>query len=64
MDLVFIFVDRLLRKTTFNMETTEIRQNKKTLIPMLALLTVALFGMIYYIYFSHKFDNNNTMKVI
>jgi hypothetical protein len=46
------------------METIEIRQNKKTLIPMLALLTAALFGMTYYIYFSGKFDNNNTMKLL
>ena len=46
------------------METIEIRQNKKTLIPMLALLTAALFGITYYIYFSGKFDNNNTMKIL
>jgi hypothetical protein len=46
------------------METIEIRQNKKILIPMLALLTAALFGMTYYIYFSGKFDNNNTMKIL
>ena len=46
------------------METIEIRQNKKTLIPMLAVLTAALFGMTYYIYFTGKFDNNNTMKVV
>ena len=46
------------------METIEIRQNKKTLIPMLTLLTVALFGMTYYIYFSGKFDNNTTMKIV
>lgn len=46
------------------MEAIEIRQNKKTLIPMLALLTAALFGMTYYIYFSGKFDNNNTMKIL
>jgi hypothetical protein len=46
------------------METIEIRQNKKKLISMLALLTAALFGMTYYIYFSGKFDNNNTMKIL
>lgn len=46
------------------METIEIRQNKKTLIPMLAVLTIALIGMTYYIYFSGKFDNNNTMKIV
>jgi len=46
------------------METTEIRQNKNKLIPMLTLLTLALLGMTYYIYFSGKFDNNNTMKII
>lgn len=31
---------------------------------MLALLTVALFGMTCYIYFSGKFDNNNTKKIV
>ena len=46
------------------METIEIKQNKKTLIPMLALLTAALFGMTYYIYFSSTLDNNNTMKIL
>jgi hypothetical protein len=46
------------------METIEIRQNKKTLIPMLAVLTAALFGMTYYIYFSGKFDHNITMKIL
>lgn len=46
------------------METIEIRQNKKTLVPMLVVLTAALFGMTYYIYFSGKFDNNNTMKIV
>jgi hypothetical protein len=46
------------------METVEIRQNKKTLIPMLVILTLALFGMSYYIYFSGRFDNNNTMKLV
>jgi len=46
------------------METIEIRQNKKTLIPMLTVLTAALFGMTYYIYFSGKFDSNNTMKIV
>jgi hypothetical protein len=46
------------------METIEIRQNKKTLIPMLAVLTATLFGMTYYIYFSGKSDNNNTMKIV
>ena len=46
------------------METTEIRQNKKTLIPMLVLLSVALLGGTYYIYFSGKYDNNVTIKII
>lgn len=46
------------------MEKIEIRQNKKTLIPILALFTAALFAMIYYIYFSGKFDNNNTMRIV
>jgi hypothetical protein len=46
------------------MEKIEIRQNKKKLIPMLALLTAALFGITYYIYFSGKFDNNNTIKIV
>jgi hypothetical protein len=46
------------------METIEIRQNKKTLIPVLVVMAIALFGMTYYIYFSGKFDNNNTMKIL
>jgi hypothetical protein len=46
------------------METTEIRQNKKTLIPMLALLAIGFLAGIYYIYFSGKFDNNRTMKIV
>jgi hypothetical protein len=46
------------------MTIIEIRRNKKTLIPMLAFLTAALLGMTYYIYFSGKFDNNNTMKIV
>jgi hypothetical protein len=46
------------------MQTIEIRQNKKTLIPMLAVLTAALIGMTYYIYFSGTYDNNNTMKIV
>lgn len=46
------------------MDKIEIRQNKKTLIPFLTILLIAFFGMIYYIYFSGKFDNNDTMKVL
>jgi len=46
------------------METIEIRQNKKTLIPMLVILTIALFGIIYYIFLSRKFNNNNTIKLL
>ena len=46
------------------METIEIRQNKKTLIPMICGLGIALVAMTYYIYFSGKFDNNNTMKLL
>ena len=46
------------------MEKIEIRQNKKTLVPMLALLTAALFGTAYYIFFSGKFDNNITVKIL
>jgi hypothetical protein len=46
------------------METIEIRLNKKTLIPMLLLLVIALVGGIYYIYFSGKFDDNNRIKLI
>ncbi len=44
------------------METIEIRQNKKVLIPMLILLTIVFFATNYYIYFSGKFDDNTTMK--
>lgn len=43
------------------MATIEIRQSKKKLIPMLVLLAVGLFVMIYYVFF---LDNNNTMKVL
>ena len=46
------------------MERIEIRQNKKKLIPMLALLTAILFGMTYLIYFSGRFENNNTIKIV
>lgn len=46
------------------MKKIEVRQNKKTLIPMLFLLTIALLGMTYYIFFSGKYDNNNTMKIL
>jgi len=46
------------------METVEIRQNKKTLIPMLVILILALLGMTYYIFLSGKFDNNSTMKLL
>ncbi len=31
---------------------------------MLALLSAVLLGMTYYIYFSGKYDNNNTMKIL
>jgi hypothetical protein len=46
------------------MENIEIRQNKKTVIPMLFVLTIAFLGMNYYIYFSGKFDNNTSMKFL
>ena len=45
-------------------ETIEIRQNKRKLIPMICLLTMALLGMTYYIYFSGKFEDNITMKIL
>ena len=46
------------------MEIIEIRQNKKTVIPMLVLLTATLLGVTYYIYFSGKYDNTNTIKIL
>src|SRR5689334_5933289 len=46
------------------METIEIRHNKKALIQMLSLLTLSLFVFGYYLYFSGKFDNNNTLKIV
>lgn len=46
------------------MATIEIRQSKKKLIPMLALLTAALFGTTYYAFFSGNFDNIKAMKVL
>jgi hypothetical protein len=45
------------------MTKIEIRQNKKRLIPMLVLFAVGLFGATCYVYFSGKFDDNNTMKI-
>jgi uncharacterized membrane protein len=46
------------------METIEIRQNKKTLIPMLIVVAVGLLGMVYYVYISGRFENNITMKMV
>lgn len=46
------------------METIEIRQNKKLVLPMLILLIMVLLGTTYYIYLSGNFDNNNTMKIL
>lgn len=46
------------------METIEIRQNKKTLIPMLVVLTAVLTSIVYYIYFSGMFDNDVTSKIV
>jgi hypothetical protein len=46
------------------METIEIRQNKKALVPMLVILILALLGMTYYTFFPGKFDNNSTMKLV
>lgn len=46
------------------METIEIRQNKKRLIPMLAFMTAALLGMTYYIFLSGKFDGIIIIKAV
>jgi hypothetical protein len=46
------------------METIEIRQNRKTLIPILVLLTAGLIGGTYYIFFWGKFDTSINMKII
>lgn len=46
------------------MHTIEIRQNKKTLIPMLILLTAGLIGMTYHIYFSGNYNDNSIVKLI
>jgi hypothetical protein len=46
------------------METVEIRQNKKILIPMLVILSLALVGTFYYIFLSGKFDHGNIIKLI
>lgn len=46
------------------METIEIRQNKKKLIPMFVMLAAALTGMTYYIYFSGTFEVENTITIL
>jgi hypothetical protein len=46
------------------MQTIEIRQNKKKVIPTLVLLAIVLIAATYYIYFSGEFDNNNAMKIL
>lgn len=46
------------------MENIEIRQNKKTVIPMLVFLIAVNLGMTYYIYFSGKIDNNAYIKLL
>lgn len=53
-----------MHQATLDMETVEIRLNKRRLIPMLVLLTAAFLGMTYYIYFSGKIESSNTMKVL
>jgi hypothetical protein len=45
-------------------ETIKIRHNRKTLIPMLALLTAALLGGLYYSFFYHSTETGTTMKII
>ncbi len=46
------------------METIEIGQNRKALIPMIILLAAGLIGVTYYIYFSGKFENDRTIKIV
>lgn len=43
------------------MESIEIRQNKKTLIPVLVIMTISLILVVYVAFFSGEFKNNKTM---
>jgi hypothetical protein len=46
------------------MEIIEIRQNKKTLIPVLAIFLVVHIGMTYYAFFSGNWEKMPAMKVV
>jgi hypothetical protein len=46
------------------MKTIEIKQSKKTLIPMLIVMSCALIGTTYYNFFYEKVENNYAMKII
>jgi hypothetical protein len=46
------------------MQSIEIRHNKKTLIPMLALLFGSLIVVSYFVFFTDRYDGNNLAKVI
>lgn len=46
------------------MDTIEIRYNKKTMIPMIAVLIAVLLGILYYVYLSGKKDDNIAIKVL
>ena len=45
-------------------ESIEIRQSKKKLIPMLALMIIALIIGSYYLFFSGKMDGNSAIKIV
>jgi hypothetical protein len=46
------------------MERIEIRQSKKRLLPFLILVTGGFVYFTYFIFFTGKFDKNNSMKLL
>ncbi|MFT3678828.1 MAG: hypothetical protein QM791_01060 [Ferruginibacter sp.] len=46
------------------MQTIEIRQNKKTVVPMLVFMILSLLGMNYYIFFHGMPGGYNTSKIL
>lgn len=46
------------------MQPIEIRQNKKTLIPVLAIFFATVIGMVYYAFFSGEWDKRPFIKLV
>jgi hypothetical protein len=46
------------------LDTIKIRQNKKTLIPMIAFLIIAIIGITYYEFFSGEIEINNITRIL